>query len=133
MGALVIALAGLVLISVAGPALPRMWPLMTVWCFVPFVWGFWATLAPRSWVPERLPIWGAVLGFIAGLMAGFVIGLPFRIFAVPASAAARLTILATMTVAYYFLWMLVRAAYRVLSPEAPAQTPLKDPQLKKVA
>jgi hypothetical protein len=133
MGAVIIAVADLVLVSSAGPALPRMWPLITIWCVVPFVWGFWATLAPQSWVPARLPLWGGILGFIAGVMSGFVIGLPFRIFAIPVSLVTRFAVLAVMTVAYYFLWMLVRFAYRKLTPEEPDAAPVETPQLKRIA
>jgi malate dehydrogenase (oxaloacetate-decarboxylating)(NADP+) len=50
------------------PALPmaRTYPLTVVWCFVPLAWGIWALIAPAAWVPKRLPLWGAILGLIAG-------------------------------------------------------------------
>lgn len=132
-GALVIALAALAVVSIAGTALPRMWPLTTVWCVVPFAWGFWASLTPRTWLPDRLPAWGAMLGFIAGLLAAYVVNMPFRVFAVQLDFSDRLVVVAAMTVVYYFLWMLVRIAYRELTPESPSQTPVADSHLKKVA
>ncbi len=55
------------------------WILTTAWCFVPVVWGLWAMLAPSQWVPNRLPAWGAILGVVAGIMAGPVLNLPLRI------------------------------------------------------
>jgi hypothetical protein len=53
--------------------------ITTAWCFVPLAWGLWAMLAPARWVPSRLPIWGAILGVIAGITAGPVLDLPLRL------------------------------------------------------
>jgi hypothetical protein len=123
MGALVIGLAALALASF-GPALSTAWPLTAVWCFVPLVWGIWAMLIPRAWFPERLPYWGAILGCVAGTMCAFVLNLGPRVFGLNASIAWRVTEVATMTVIYYFLWMLVRATYRNLTPaQLGTQTP----------
>ncbi|HEY7617040.1 MAG TPA: hypothetical protein VH744_09575 [Terriglobales bacterium] len=134
MGALVIALGALVVVSIPGLPLPRMWPLTTMWCFVPFAWGIWMLLTPRAWLPERLPYWGAILGFVGGTMSAFVLNLPSRIFDVPVSFAGRLVAVAIITVLYYFLWMLVRATYRSLVSAPPgAGTAASGPQLKKAA
>jgi len=115
-GALVIALAALVLLLSPGVTMSRIWPLTTVWCFVPFFWGIWAILAPKAWLPNRLPLWGAFLGLLGGTMGGFVLNLPSRVFQAPVSVATRLWAVAAVTVLYYFLWMLVRIAYRSLIP-----------------
>ena len=36
-------------------------------------------LAPESWVPQRLPLWGALLGAIAGTLAAFILNIPARV------------------------------------------------------
>ena len=65
--------------------LPPRWPaadaqiVTTVWCFVPLAWGLWAMLAPVGWVRRRLPMWGAIFGIVAGIVAGPVLDLPLRL------------------------------------------------------
>jgi len=90
--------------------------LTAAWCFVPLAWGVWAMLAPAAWVPERLPLWGAILGVAAGIMAGPVLDLPGRL--------AGLHDLRWITVIvgpvfYCILWVLVPIAYRALQVAAP--------------
>lgn len=134
MGALVIALAALVAVSTPALPLPRLWPLTTMWCFVPFAWGIWMLLTPRAWLPERLPYWGAILGFVGGTTSAFVLNLPSRIFEVPVSVAGRLVAVAIITVLYYLLWMLVRAVYRSLvSAPQGAGSAVGGAQMKKAA
>ena len=82
----------------------------------PLAWGIWAMLAPRGFVPHRLPIWGAILGLIAGALAAFVLNLPSRILGQTLSAALRGLGVVAMVVFYYVLWMLVRAVCRALGP-----------------
>jgi hypothetical protein len=94
---------------------PKAYPLTTLWCFAPLIWGLWAALAPSSWVPQRLPIWGAFLGLAAGLFAIFVLNMPHAAFDVSLSVTWRMVIVAGMVVLYYVLWILVRALYRSLS------------------
>ena len=102
--------------------LPR-WPaadariLTTAWCFVPLAWGLWAMLAPARWVPRRLPAWGAILGLVAGIMAGPVLDLPLRLAGL--NGVRWLTIVVG-PISYYLLWLLVPIAYRSLcrSPDA---------------
>ena len=89
-----------------------------VWCFAPAAWGLWAMLAPSAWVPRRLPAWGSILGVIAGLLATFVLDMPGRILGVSVPFALRFVPVAVLAVFYFFLWLLVRAAYR--SFEGPA-------------
>ena len=119
-GALVIALAGLSLVFIPGLALPRAWPVTLMWCFVPLAWGVWAMLTPRAWFTERLPLWGAILGFVAAVMGAFVLNLPARVFDLRLPVAGRLLAVAVLTVLYYFLWMLVRTTYDHLVPDQPA-------------
>jgi len=133
MGALVIAVAALALVSF-GPALSRAWLLTTIWCFIPFAWGIWALLMPQAWLPERLPYWGAILGFVGGTMGALVLNLPSRVFNMSASIGARLVAVVAVTVLYYFLWMLVRAAYRSLTSSPPgAEVPATGPQINRAA
>jgi len=100
------------------PAVPvqRSYLLPLVWCFAPLTWGIWALLAPCSWVPRRLPIWGAILGLIAGTLTAFVLNLPSRILGQTVPAALRGAGVAVIVALYYVLWMLVRAVYRALGP-----------------
>ncbi len=94
------------------------WMLTTAWCFVPVAWGLWAMLAPSSWVPQRLPAWGASLGVFAGIMAGPVLNLPLRI---GGPSSARWIALVVGPIFYYLLWLLVAAAYRSLRPHTDAE------------
>ncbi len=93
---------------------PKAFPITTLWCFAGLIWGVWALLAPSSWVPNRLPIWGAILGLLIGLFALFVLNLPHVLFDVEVSVGSKLGLVAAMIVLYFFLWMLVRAGYRKL-------------------
>jgi hypothetical protein len=111
-----IALAVLVVLLTPALTLPRAYPLTVMWCFGPLAWGLWAVFAPSSWVPRRLPIWGAILGLIVGLLAHFVLNLPFRLFGVTVPGILRGVAVIVIVVLYYFLWMLVRVAYRSLGP-----------------
>jgi hypothetical protein len=113
-----IALAVLILLLIPGVALQRVYPLPIVWCCAPAVWGLWAMFAPGRWVPQRFPLWGAILGLIAGLLATFVLNLPARILGETVPVILRGVAVAVIVVLYYFLWMLVRVAYRSLG--APA-------------
>ncbi len=115
-----IAFATLVLLLVQGLAEQRFYVLTVVWCFVPLAWGLWAMLAPSGWVPQRLPIWGAILGLIAGLLIFLVLNLPWRILEVTVPAILRGVGVLIMVVIYYFLWMLVRLAFRALGTPASA-------------
>jgi uncharacterized membrane protein len=93
----------------------RIYPLTVVWCFLPAVWGLWAMFAPAGWVPQRLPLWGAILGVIAGSLGAFVLNLPSLILGETVPIALRAVAVVVIVLLYYFLWMLVRAAYRSLS------------------
>ncbi len=92
----------------------RIYPLTVVWCFLPAAWGLWAMCAPAGWVPQRLPLWGAILGVIAGFVGAFVLDLPSRISGETVPIALRGVAVVVIVLFYYFLWMLVRVAYRSL-------------------
>lgn len=85
--------------------------LTTAWCFVPLAWGLWAMLAPGRWVPSRLPIWGAILGVVAGIIAGPALDLPLRLGGL---SGIRWMPVIVGPIFYYFLWLPVRMAYDAL-------------------
>ncbi|MBZ5566379.1 MAG: hypothetical protein LAN64_00865 [Acidobacteriia bacterium] len=99
----------------------KAYPLALLWCFAPLAWGTWAMLAPRGFVPHRLPIWGAILGLIAGVLAAFVLNMPSRILGQALPAALRGMGVVVIVVFYYLLWMLVRGVYRALGPTDSAR------------
>ena len=115
-----IALGALALILMPALPLPRTYPVVVVWCFVPLAWGVWALIAPTAWVPKRLPLWGAILGLIAGSLGAFVLNLPSRILGLTVSIAVRDIAVVVMVVFYYLLWMLVRVTFRSLTPTTKA-------------
>lgn len=93
--------------------------LTTVWCMVPLAWGVWAILIPKSWLPHRLPLWGAILGLIGGLFGVFVLDLPLQVLgkAVPAGQKV-ITILLGIGI-YYLLWFLVRRVQQAITTPSP--------------
>lgn len=95
--------------------LERFAPVLSLWCIVPLVWGLWAMVAPRAWVPERLPVWGTMLGVLAGAVALFVLNLPSHMAGFAVAAGYRALGLVVLVFFYYLLWMLVRASYRALA------------------
>ena len=107
----------LLVIVLMRPEVPleRFAPVLSLWCLVPVVWGLWAMVAPRAWVPERLPVWGAILGVLPGVLALFVLNLPSRVAGVAVAAGYRALGLLVLVFFYYLLWMLVRASYRALA------------------
>lgn len=94
----------------------RFYLVLGLWCSAPCIWGLWAMLAPATWVPQRLPLWGAFLGLIAATLAVFVLDMPARAFDLRFSSGSRLAAIPLMGAFYYVLWMIVRAAYQHLSP-----------------
>ncbi len=115
--ALAVATLILLVIVLLRPDVPleRFAPVLSLWCLVPVVWGLWAMVAPRAWVPERLPVWGAILGVLPGVLAMFVLNLPSRVSGVAVAAGYRAVGLVVLVFFYYLLWMLVRASYRALA------------------
>jgi hypothetical protein len=115
----VIALAALIVSLTPGLTLEKIYPVTILWCFVPGAWGIWALLIPPSWMPNRLPLWGAILGLIAGTLATFVLNIPFRFLGAAVSLSMRGLGVLVAALFYYLLWMLVRMAYRSLVSTAP--------------
>jgi hypothetical protein len=109
-----IAIAALILRLLPGMNLARIYPVTILWCVVPVAWGLWALLTPTSWLPQRLPAWGAILGLVASSLAGLALNLPSRLLGVDVPLSARAVGVVVMAAFYYLLWMLVRAAYRSL-------------------
>jgi hypothetical protein len=120
---IVIAVAAIIMCFLPGLTFERIYPLTILWCVVPFAWGIWTLLTPSAWMPKRLPLWGAILGFIAGSLAAFVLNLPSRFFGVAVSLGLRGGAVLVMVLFYYLLWMLVRAAYRSLASAVPENRP----------
>jgi hypothetical protein len=116
-GSIAIALGALALVIIPTLSLQRAYPLIIIWCFVPLVWGIWALIAPASWLPQRLPIWGAILGLIAGSLGAFVLNLPSRILGITVPLITRGLAVIVAVGVYYLLWKLVRVVYTTLVPE----------------
>lgn len=116
--ALVIPIILLVIFLTRTLTVPKAFPLTTLWCFASLIWGVWAILAPKSWVPQRLPIWGAILGLLIGMFALFVLNMPHVLFDMDLGTASRAGLVAGMIVLYFFLWILVRAVYRKVGEAA---------------
>ena len=93
----------------------RLYPLAFMWCVLPLAWGIWAMFAPQSWVPERLPWWGAILGVVAGVFGALVLNLPERILGVSYPLGGRAIALVAVALFYYLLWHLVRTAWLALA------------------
>jgi len=101
------------------PSLESRYLITSIWCVMPLAWGLWAMLTPKSWLPQHLPRWGAVLGLIAGLLALFVLDLPARLRGEPTPDWLRGVGVPLVIGIYYLLWLLVRRAYRALTAPSP--------------
>ncbi len=110
-----IAMATAVALLILGLNPERLSLILALWCTVPCVWGLWAMLAPSKCVPQHLPVWGSILGLIAGLMAMFVLNLPFRIFGVALSVTTRAFGVLVAALLYYLLWIIVKIVYEKLA------------------
>ncbi len=116
---LAIALGACALLVIPTLPLQKTYPLTILWCLAPLAWGVWSLLAPAAWVPRLLPLWGAILGVIAGSLATFVLNLPSRVFGATIPVPLRGIAVIVMVVFYYLLWMLVRITYRLLTTPKP--------------
>ena len=106
-------------VSLVAPSdqLPRLFPVLRVWCLVPALWGIWAMLAPRAWVPERLHWWGGILGILLGVLIMLVLNIPEQVLGEAIPLAYRAAAAIAITVGYFLLWMLVRQAWRALATD----------------
>lgn len=116
------AVAAVVIAVVAGafsllstPDVEGRYVLTSVWCMVPLVWGLWALLTPAGWMPDRLPVWGAVLGGLAGVMVFLVLRLPQRFAGVPLPGRVAWLGVPLAVAVYYLLWIAVRRAHGALA------------------
>ncbi|MDT8070165.1 MAG: hypothetical protein ROO76_18520 [Terriglobia bacterium] len=114
------AIAAVFVLMLPNLTLQQMSPILVIWCMAPCIWGLWAVIAPSEWVQQRLPIWGAVLGIIVGILALFVLNMPYRVFGLSLSHSMRALGTVFATLMYYLLWMAVSFTYRKFSrPSAP--------------
>lgn len=116
--AMFLLLAAIAVVLLPPARLERIHPLLVAWLCAPALWGIWSLLAPQSWVPGRLPSWGALLGLVAGIFAMFVLNAPARAFDMWLSRQARGAGLLLIVVFYYAGWMIVRAVLRKLTEAA---------------
>ena len=93
--------------------------LTTVWCMVPLAWGVWAILIPKSWLPHRLPLWGAILGLIGGLFGVFVLDLPLQVLGIAVPVGQKVIFILLAIGIYYLLWFIVRRVYQALTTPLP--------------
>jgi hypothetical protein len=105
------------IVVVPADLFPRLFPILRIWCLVPALWGVWAMLAPRAWVPERLHWWGGILGVIAGLLIMLVLNIPGQVLGEAVPVAWRAGGVVALTLSYFLLWILVRSAWRALGTE----------------
>lgn len=94
----------------------RFVPVLATWCAAPCVWGLWALLTPQRWIPSRIPVWGAILGAIAGTLAAVVLNVPSRVLGQPVPMGTRVGALIVLVAFYYGLWHAVRMTYERLMP-----------------
>jgi len=120
-----IAVAGLFVLAIPGFTLKQASPALMIWCAAPCVWGLWAMAAPQSWVPHRLPLWGALLGLIVGSLGALVLNLPKLVLGWEFPFGGRAFAVLAIAVFYYILWTFVGVAYRRLGHPAPAATPTR--------
>ncbi len=111
----VIALAALGLRLTSLSNLEGLYLITTIWCLLPLVWGLWAIVIPISWVPHRLPLWGAILGVIVGLVVVVGLDMPYPLSGQTLPVYLKIVAVLLAVVLYYVLWMLVRAVYRSLA------------------
>ena len=116
------AVASLMTLIFVGPNPQRFAAILAIWCVVPCIWGLWAMLSPSRWVPRRFPIWGTILGTLAGLMAIFALNLPTRIWGIVLPNTTRVLIVLLAGFFYYLLWFIVGIVYKRLLGLASASS-----------
>jgi len=109
------ALATVVALLVAEPRPEALYRLTSLWCIVPAAWGVWAMLAPRTWVPQQLPSWGALLGLLVGTVVIFGLNLPAHFLMDSPPAPMRGLAVLILAALYYCLWLVVRMVFRALA------------------
>lgn len=120
-----IAVAAMALYGVAHTfTLTNPYRIAFLWCMAPLTWGVWALLAPKSWWPGRLHVWGGILGLLLSSLMMFVLKLPDKVAGFSYSITSKVAGVVVMTVFYAVLWMLVAAIYQKLTPK-PEERKLK--------
>ncbi len=109
-----IALGGAVVLALRLATGQRFYAIAALWCLVPFLWGVWMMLAPRSWMEKRLPVWGAILGALAGISGIYVLDVPQRVAGVVIPTALRPVGVLLAAVVYGAVWIVVAKVYRAL-------------------
>ncbi len=109
------ALATIIALFVTNVQPEALYRLTSLWCIVPAVWGLWAMLAPRTWVPQRLPLWGAMLGLLVGTVVIFALNLPAEFLKTPPPMPLRGLVVLILVAVYYLLWSLVRMVFGALA------------------
>ena len=99
--------------------------LALIWCCLPLIWGMWALLTRRSWMPERLPRWGAILGLLAVISVGFILNIPLRLTGVYVSIPLRMLGGVLAIALYYLFWAVVRIVYLDLRGPEQAEREFK--------
>jgi hypothetical protein len=86
--------------------------LLTVWCLLPAIWGVWAVAAPKSWFPQHLILWGAILGLLLGSVVMFVFDVPGRLGIEEMTTWWKGALLPVIVVVYAVLWKVVGDVHR---------------------
>lgn len=120
---ILVALAAIALLLSPVISIQRFAVVFGIWCLVPFIWGIWAMMIPQNWTPERFPLWGAILGVIAGFLAAFVLDVPARILGAPVSITFQSIGYIVVVALYYVVWHFVGIAYNKLKTIAPTEKP----------
>ncbi len=113
---ILIALAAAFIFFIPAITLQKAAPVLMLWCLAPALWGFWAMLAPSTWVPSGYPLWGTLLGAVAGTLGMVMLNLPKAIFGLEFSLTARWGSVLLVCAFYYVAWSFVAAVYQKLSP-----------------
>jgi hypothetical protein len=82
--------------------------LTTIWCLLPVIWGVWAVIMPKSLLLKHIPLWGALLGLIAGVVIVFVLRIPMQLMGEALTGLFKGVLLLAAIVLYYALWHLVK-------------------------
>jgi hypothetical protein len=96
------------------------YPILLAWVCLPTIWGLWAMLAPKNWLPERLPLWGSFLGILAGIAAVFVVDAPKIVFGFEWTLGSHCGVVLMFAALYFLLWTAVRGVLHSLARSARA-------------
>ncbi len=109
-----VAVAAIVVLIYPGLTLAQASAVLIVWCIAPMIWGVWAMITPQSWMPNRMPLWGAILGAFAAIMGAFVLNLPSRVLGWPIPVALRAFGAVVMVAFYFAMWSIVATVHKKL-------------------